>query len=122
MLRLKSRDSLLTLQSNADVVEPLEQAVTTERIYAEAHTARGVDPHLLFNQIDSQSKRLAGRNARKQRIDFTFRQFHGQQTTFESIVLENISKARRDDAFDAKLIQSPDSVLATRPTAKVFAP
>jgi len=120
MLCLKSRDGLLTLQGNTDVVEPLEQAVTPERIYAKTHTARGVDPHLLFNQVDSQLKCLAGRNARKQRIDFTFGQFHRQQTAFKSVVLKNISKARRNDAFDAKLIQSPDGVLATRPTAKVL--
>src|SRR5580700_10073690 len=54
-------------------------------------------------------------------LDLLLAQRGGQNAILETIVVENVSVARRDDHAEAVVLHAPRRVLATRSAAKVVA-
>ena len=83
-----------------------------ERVDLEMHDfAVGTRDRLLF-EIDCQHGVGALLGVVHQLVDDVLRQRDRQQRVLEAIVIEDVGKGRRDNAFDAKVGQGPGRVLA----------
>ncbi len=109
------------LQGQADVVEAVEQAVFAELVHLEGDhlAARGGDGLRL--QIHTQAVAFAGLYFLEQAVHRLLVEDDRQDAVLETVVEEDIRKARRDDDAKAIVEQCPRRVLTRGTAAKVLA-
>ena len=111
------------LEGQADVVEPLEQAVAAEGIDGERPRESAIIADLAGPQVDRQPVRMAcglgGRSATKKFVDVSFIEFYRQHAVLEAVVEENIGEGRGDHRAESIVVKGPGGVFTARATAEV---
>src|SRR5690606_8804775 len=120
VLALEGADRLGILQSQADIVQAVEQAVLAEGIDFEGVLLAVRTGNALRSQIDGQLVTLGGFGLLEQLVDLILFQYDRQQAVLEAVVVEDVGKARRDDGAEAILVQRPRRMFARRATAEVL--
>src|SRR5688572_5792048 len=119
-LRLEGADFVRVAQREADLVEPVQQAVLAERIDLEAHSFLAVDGRdRLLLEVHDKSETGKSRAVIEQAIDLGLGENHGQEAIFERVGEEDIGERRRDHAAKAVVHQRPGRVLARGAAAEV---
>src|SRR6185295_18611481 len=99
--RLERADLVRVAQREADLVEPVQQAVLAERIDVEMHAERVVRRrHGLAVEVDDQPEPGERIAVVEQPIDFAFPQHDRQEGILETIVEKNVAVRGRDDATE----------------------
>ena len=120
-LAFEGLDGVALLQSEPDIVEPFHQAALAERIDVELYHSAVRAPDFLIGEVDADGGVGAARGIVDQLVDLFLRQGDGQNAVLETVVVENVGEARRDDAADAEIEQRPGRVLAALAAAEIFA-
>src|ERR1700688_2541600 len=109
---LELGDSCIMLEREANFVQPLQQNMLAEFIDLKviAETSRVGDR--LRRQIDSQGITLLILRAPEKFIDLRFRKSHRKNSVHETVAVENIGIARRDQNSKAIVGDRPRGVLA----------
>ncbi len=113
------RDFVLLLQRQADVIETMDQAVLAERFDLERLRVAVLIAQGLLFEIDGQLVAGVLRGALEQIFDLFFSQTNRKHAVFETVVVKNVSEARRDDDPEAIVVECPRRMLAARPAAKI---
>src|SRR5690606_19874667 len=118
-LLLELADGVAREQGQADLVEPVEQALLAEGVDLEAiHLAVRFD-HRLLGQVDAQPVAWRGVHLGEQAVNGRLVEHDRQQAVLEAVAVEDLGEARRDDRTDAPVGQRPRSVLAARAATEV---
>src|SRR4030095_7748829 len=112
VLRLERFDRGRLLQSQADVVETVEEAVLAEGIELEFYAATVGAADLLLLKIDGDDGVGAALGVVHQLVDLALRQLDRQDAVLEAVVVEDVGEAGRDDAADAENEQRPRRMAA----------
>src|SRR3989338_10433540 len=97
MLRLERLDLVHMLQSQANVVQPIQQTMLAERIYLKlVHCAVRRGNALPF-QVDLQTVARHDLHRLEQRFHLLRSQADRQETGLEAITEKNVGETRRDD-------------------------
>src|SRR5918999_1460126 len=122
-LRLEGADLVRVAQGEADLVEPVQEAVLAERVDREVHDQRAVGRgHGLLFEVDDQSKARKGRAFVEQPIDLGLAEHDRQQAVLEAVDEEDVGERGRDQTMEAVVAQRPGRVLARGAAAEVLAP
>ncbi len=108
------------LERQANAVQTIQHAVTTEGINAEAVALVSGFHHFRF-QIHLKRYARICLHQRKQLIDLLVAQRDRQQLVVEAVAVEDIREARGDNHFKAVIGQRPGRVFTRRSAAEVFA-
>src|SRR5690242_2166557 len=83
---LESADLVRVAQRQADLIEPVEEAVLAERIHVEAELLRAVGrrDHLLF-EVDGQLERRERRGVVEELVHLRLGEDDGQKTVLERV-------------------------------------
>src|SRR6478672_4053079 len=121
MPRLEPANRFLFAQGQPDIVQTVQQAMLAEAVDLERvlHAIRS--GHGLRRQVDGQRVAIDGLALREQRIDLVGRQHDRQQAVLETVVVENVGEARRDDRAEAVFLQRPWRVFPRGAAAEVLA-
>ena len=111
-LAFKGFDGITILQSQANVIETVEQAVTAEVIDLEAEGLAAGRNDLTLFQIDCDLVAFRREAFAEELIDLRFLKNHRQHAVLEAVVEENVGLARRDHGTETVLIQRPRRMLA----------
>src|SRR5690606_6850077 len=117
---LEGADLVRFLEGQADLVQPLQQALLAEGVDLEGNDLAAGLGDGLGRQVDGQLIARARRHVAEQAIHNGFIKNDWQHTVFEAVVVENIGKARGDDGANAKIVEGPGGVLAARTAAKIL--
>src|SRR6185503_5745043 len=118
--RLEGADLVRMAQREADLVEPVEQAVLAERSDVEAEALRAVEGrHALPLEVDPQPEAGERNRIVEQLVDFGFRQRDRQEAVLQRVVLEDLAERGRDHGAEAVIAQRPRRVLARGADAEV---
>src|SRR6478672_6115435 len=109
------------LKRQADGVESFKQAVFPKRIDVEAIGHPVWRCHGLSGQVDTDLIALFPHNIVKQRLYLVRFQHDRQHTVLKAVVVENVGKARRDEAAKALIEERPRRVFPRGAAAKVIA-
>src|SRR5688572_6789023 len=121
-LRFEGADLVSVAQREADLVQPVQQAILAEGVDVEAHFLGAVNRrHRLPVQIHSQLKSGKGGAIVEQPIHFRLAQHHGQEAVLERVGEEDVGERGRDHAAKAVVHQRPGRVLARGAAAEVLA-
>src|SRR5215471_10467063 len=118
-LLLIGGDFHILLLRQADVVEAVQQTMLAESINLEMHLVAVRPRDRLSREVDRHHGIGALAGILHQLIDDLFGQGNRQDAVLEAIIIEDVGKARRDDAADAEIEKRPGRVLAARPAAKI---
>src|SRR5690606_15768164 len=118
-LRLELADGVALEQCQADLVEPLEQALFSEGVDLEAIHLDVRLAHRLLGQVDAQPVARRGVHLGEQAVDGRLVEHDRQQTVLEAVAIEDLGEARRDDRSDAPVGQRPGRVLTARAATEV---
>mmetsp|Transcript_32816 Transcript_32816/g.72495 ORF Transcript_32816/g.72495 Transcript_32816/m.72495 type:complete len:236 (-) Transcript_32816:1871-2578(-) len=116
-LLLKLGNLVTLLHGQADVVQPVEQAVLAEGVNVKAVHGATLAGDGLGGQINVQL--LPGITVLHQLVNLGAGQLDGQHAVLEAVVVKDVGKARRDDTLDAKVLEGPGGVLAAGAAPKV---
>ncbi len=108
------------LQSQADGVQPVEQAVTAEFVDLEAETER-TGPHLIGLQVHFDLDARLGGDQLEQGVDLLLLQPYRHHAVVDGVAVEDVGKAWGDHGLEAVIRQRPGGVLAARAAAEVLA-
>src|SRR5678815_4480014 len=120
--RLEGADFLRVPQRQADLVEPVQQAVLAKRVDVEMKALRVVEGRdALPLEVDAQPE--AGERSRlvEQLVDLGLGQGHGQEAVLQGVVLEDLAERGRDHRLEAVVAQRPGRMLARGADAEVAA-
>src|SRR4029453_16774666 len=107
-------------QREADVVEPVQQAMLAEWLHLEAEDHRSVRRgDGLLIEIDRQAEARECGGVGEQPVDFMHRKLYRQQPVLEAVVVEDIAERWRDQRAKSIIEQCPRSVLARAAAAKI---
>src|SRR5690606_16912519 len=120
MLLLERLDRLGVLQSQADVIQAVEQAMLAKGVDLKPILLAVRAGHDLRSQVHSQLVAFGGLGLLKQFITFFFLQEDRQQAVFETVVEEDLGKAGRNDRTETVLSQGPGRMLTTGATTEVL--
>ena len=119
--RLEGGDGVLLLEGEADVVEPVQQAVLAEGIDLEGDRAAvGAGDHLAL-EIDGQHRVRAARGVVEQLVDLLLRQGDRQDAVLEAVVEEDVGEEGATMQRMPKSSDRPGRVLARRAAAEIVA-
>ena len=105
-------DQITLAQGEADIIEPLQQALLAERINLEVNDPAIRTPDLLFFKIDGDGGIGPARGIIEQLVDLLLGQADGQNAVLETIIVENIGKTRSNYAAYAKILYCPWGMFA----------
>lgn len=101
-LPLELFDGRGLLQSQANVIQTIEQTMTAERFDFERNGGLAVGPtDFQFLEIHFKLKPCLG--IRVELLAFILRQYHRKKTVLHGVGLEDLSKGRSDDGTNAKV-------------------
>src|SRR5690606_19531213 len=116
-----SPDRVRILQSQADIIEAIQQAVLTERINLKGvFFAIRAANHLRF-QVHGQLIAFVGFHRLEQLINALLIQHDRQQAVLEAVIEENVGVAWRDNGTETEVFQRPGRVFTAGAATKVFA-
>src|SRR5687768_11187115 len=121
-LRLEGADLVRVAQREADLVEPVQQAVLAKGI--DLKTERFVIVcrcNGLLLQVDDQAKARKCGALVEQAVDLGLAQHHRQEAVLERVGEEDVGIRGRDHAAEAVFQQCPGRVLARRAAAEILA-
>jgi hypothetical protein len=119
MRGLEGTDLAFVFQGQTDVVQSVEQAVASERLYLEGRFESVSVANRAVFQIDGQRVLGIGRVPLKQTFDLFFVQLNREDPVLEAVVVKDIRKGRSDDASDAVIIDGPNRVLSRRTATEI---
>src|SRR5207237_9345555 len=117
-LFLVGADLAHLLLGQTDIVEPVQEAVLAECIDLEAYLLAVRPSDRLGFQLDRHHCVGAFPSVFHQLVDDLLGESDRQDAVLEAIIVEDVGKARRDDAADAVIEERPGRVLAARPAAE----
>src|SRR5437773_9516753 len=107
------------LLGQTDIVEPVQQAMLTKCCDLEMHLLAVWPGDGLALQINRHHRVGALLGVFHQFVHDLLRQRDRQDAVLEAIIVEDVGKARRDDATYAEIEERPRRVLAARPAAEI---
>ena len=96
----EATDVLSLQQSQADLVQALEQALLVEAVDLEAVDMAIRLHHFLLLEVDTQAVAGGAVHSAEQTVDGRLVKDDGQQAVLEAVAVEDLSEARRDDRAD----------------------
>src|SRR5262249_1458728 len=121
-LLLEGADLVRVAQREADLVEPVQQAVLAERVDVEAEAFRAIGGRdRLLSQINRQFEAGKRRGIVEKLVDLGLGQGDRQEAVLERIVLEDLAERGGDHGAETVVAQRPGRVLARRADAEVLA-
>src|SRR5579871_1466335 len=92
MSSLKGSDFSFVLQSQSNVIEPVQQAMSHERVNREVCTVPLIIPNLTLLQINGQFVVVDLLRSTHNRSNFGIAELYGQETVLRRVVGEDIGK------------------------------
>ena len=120
MPRFVRRDFSLVLQGQADIVEAVQQTVTSKLVHRELRAKSLRVPHFASLQVDRDLVIVDLLGAPRQRRNFLLVQAHGKKAVFCAVIGKNVGERRGDHRAKPEIGERPHGVLARRPTSEVF--
>src|SRR5580700_2572583 len=117
---LETVDPRAVLQRLADVVQPVEQRVFSERIDIEVDFLAVRPDDDLAGKVDGDPRVAAELGIVDKLVAHRARQADRQDAILGTVVVEDVAEARSDHATDAEVQQRPRRVLARRPAAEIL--
>ena len=105
----------------ADIIEAVEQAVLFEGVDFEGDLSAIRAFDRLRLKINREGRVRAALGIFHQLVDLLLGQGDGQDAVLETVVIENVGKAGRDDAADTEIKDRPRRVLAGRAATEIIA-
>src|SRR5262245_57300407 len=116
---LVSGNLRFVLQGEADLIEPLQQALLAERVNVEMKAGARRGSHRLRRQINGEPVAGPGFHFFEQLGNFFGLQHDREHTVLEAVVKKDVGKARGDEAAESVIEQRPGRVLTRGAAAKV---
>lgn len=111
----------LVLQSQGDVIQAIQQAVTTVLLDFEGDAQPHGIANLALFQIDRQAIRRMGLGFSKEFINLGFRKLDWEHSVLEAVVKKYIGKRWRQDSANAIIVQGPNRVFSAGSAAEIAA-
>src|SRR5581483_304632 len=121
VLLLEAVDELALLEGEADILEPVQQAMLAESVDLELHAAAIGAGDLLLLEVDREDRVGAARSVVHQLVENVLGDLDRQNAVLEAVVVEDVGEAGGDDAADAEIQERPGRVLAGRAAAEIVA-
>ncbi len=106
----KCRNALGLFQRQANVIKAVEQAMFAEGIYVELDHTAVWSADFLRHQINCDCGIGAASGVVHEQLQLVRRYDNRQNAVLETVVVEDVGKACRDDTADAKIQQGPGRV------------
>src|ERR1700722_8903383 len=120
-LGLVAVDRALLFHGEADIVEPVHQAVLAEGIDLEFYGAAIGSADFLAGQIDRQRRVGTAFGIVEQFVEVVLGDADRQNAVLETVVVEDVAERGRDHAADAEIEQRPWRVFAAGAAAEIVA-
>src|SRR6266849_9585739 len=114
------RDFIAMTQRPTDIVQALKQRLLSEAIDLKMQCTSGWSRHCLRCEIDMQRVPFCCLDLCEEFLDYGIIERHGEDAVVEAVVVEDVSKAGRDDATKTVFSNGPRCVFTRGAAAEVI--